>query len=292
MADGFSFGDLKTGIKKSREELAEEEPDWVKSSPEELIEKAATDYLMQPELRPFDDYYHPSQIYDMCPVAEFWVRIRRPENLIREPQFGLNLMAAAGTAAHDYFQNGVFGPAKLLWGTWKCTNCTAVYRDTLLPDFCTDEMCGCNRLQFVEPAILNHAHKIRGHADGKFVIPESSSDAKKLMLEMKSKSAKAWPNYNKPSKKERVQGSIYLDCLGLDECAYVFICRDDYRYKIVIEEKKQDLVDQAYHTIDSIEECVAAGKPDSVLMCQRKCGSAKTAKARQCAFKHECWGAK
>ena len=286
MSESFSFGDLKTHLQKRKAGTPHEEPDWVKDTPEEAIERAAHEHLMLPVKKPFDDYYHPSQLYDMCPVAEFWLRIRRPAFLVEEPRMPLSMMAHAGTQAHNFFHNEVLGPAPVLWGTWECTKCGAEMEKTFLPDQCQCSDCRCTRLQYVEPSVLSHEHKIRGHSDG-YIRIDGFEDA---LLEMKSKSAETWKKTNAPNKRERIQGSLYMHFLDVPRCVYFFICRDTYQYKPIIEEKKEDLVDQVLGTIDAIERCVAAGEVDPILTCQKKCSSMKTTRARECPFRNDCWG--
>jgi len=286
MSDGFSFGDLRTHNQKKRAGEVYEEPEWVKETPEETVEKAVTELMSKPERRIFDDYYHPSRIHDMCPVAEFWLRIRRPPVLIEEPNLPLSLMAAAGTQAHNFFQDRVLGPAGILWGSWECPKCGAEFEKTFLPGKCPE--CSCNRLQYLEPQVLSHEHKIRGHSDGIIRIPSLDD----MILEMKSKSRNTWEKTHAPNARERTQASIYMELLGVDKCVYLFICRDDYRYRAVIEDKREDLVENAFRTIDAIEECVAAGEPDPVIMCQRKCSRKSTTRARECPFREECWSFK
>jgi len=262
-----------------------EEPGWVSEEHDEFIMRSVTEHLSIPEKKKFDDYYHPSQMYDMCAVAEYFLRVMRPPYLLDEFPLKLGLMAAAGTRAHDHFQNNVLGPAGILFGDWFCIKCGTVQSEQFRP--ASDCKCGAGNhlLKYLEPQIEDHDDKVRGHGDGKIVIPSYPN----LLLEMKSKSLETWKKIRTPSKKERLQASMYMHYLKLDACAYFFISRDDYQYKVVIEERNDALVSEARLTIHTIEDALSTGKCTTDLICMRRCADNTTARSKKCPFRKQCW---
>jgi len=274
MSRGFDWGDAR----------ADAEPDWVTGTIEDRLVAKAVQQILIPEQKPFDKYYHPSRIYDMCPVCEYYVRRDKPI-IVDEPELRMSGMAAAGTRAHHYFQDCVLGPAGLLKGLWRCKICNRLHSSTpsLYPRTHCSGSCDCNEYRYVEPSLRDEEHLIIGHTDG--IVPFEGED---YLLEAKSKSAKAYPEYNKPSKKERLQASLYMDIAGVERCIYMFICRDDYAFKFVIGEKDQGLVDEAHNSIASIEEALVAGEVTSALKVFKRCASTGAARFKKCPFREEC----
>ena len=280
MSKEFSW-DKAINRKKSKR------PEWMKEKSQEVLMKSVLDLFEEKNkrIKSFEDYYHPSQIYDMCILQEYYRRIYKTDS-VDESDFYMRLMAGAGTAAHKHFQEHIFGPAKVLIGDWHCANCAnAIGTDCAMPDKCT--FCGARRPNIIykEVDVLDKKLKVRGRADGILALEED------CLLEMKTKGLTAFPKVTKPSRKELFQVNIYMHLLELDECMFVYISRDNYDFKFIPTKKDPSVVNEVLNKIETIETAFqdkeVPRKDDGRPF--RRCRKCDSANAKKCPFSDECW---
>lgn len=283
MNDKFSW-DTAIVRKKSKK------PEWMKEKSQELLMKSIIELFEKKSkrVRKFEDFYHPSQIYDMCVLQEYYRRKYKVDS-VDETDFFMRLMAGAGTAAHKHFQEHVFGPAKVLVGSWTCAKCgNDLGEDCLMPDKCM--FCGAYRphILYKEIEVLDKELKIRGRVDGVLALEED------CLLEMKTKGDKSFDSISKPTRKELFQVNIYMHLLDLNECMFTYINRDSYDFKFIVAKKDASIVNEVLTKIDTIETAVQNdevprkedGKPF------RRCRKCSSKVAQNCPFNEECWSLK
>ena len=234
------------------------------------------------EPREFDGYLHPSQLYDACVVKEFFIRTTDID-VFDTFNFYSNLMALAGTAAHDYFQSNIFGPTKLLIGGWKCGNCSnLIVEDGAMPDKCNT--CGSMKIKYVEKVLLDESIKVTGKVDGVLELDDN------VLLEMKTRSDATFNKPLKPHTKELLQANLYMYLLDLKRCFFVFINRNTYDFEIHIVERDAVRVAKALDKIDVINNAVKSGNPPlKGGKIARKCRKKDSGVARNCPFFNICW---
>jgi len=262
-------------------------PDWMKEKSQEILMKSVVHLFNEKNkrIKKFEDYYHPSQVYDMCILQEYYRRTYKVDS-IDESDFYMRLMAGAGTAAHKHFQEHIFGPAKVLVGSWTCSRCANdIGTDCLMPDSCS--FCGATRphILYKEVDVLDEKLKIRGRVDGILALDED------CLLEMKTKGLIAFQKITKPSRKELFQVNIYMHLLNLNECMFTYIARDSYDFKFIVAKKDASIVNEVLHKIETIEIAIGKGEPprkdDGKPF--RRCRKCDSGTARACPFHEECW---
>ena len=102
-----------------------------------------------------DEFLRVSQIWYLC-AREVVYRnlLPAPRPMETKSNMSMRLRMDTGTFLHSYFQNRVFGPMGVLWGTWKRKKKTWVGFQPK-PDW-----------GFVEETLEDKDLKLRGHTDG------------------------------------------------------------------------------------------------------------------------------
>lgn len=280
MSSSFSW-DTAISRKKSSK------PEWMEEKSQELLMKHVVDLFdaKNKRIREFEDYYHPSQLYDMCILQEYYRRKYKVDS-VDESDFYMRLMAGAGTAAHKHFQEHIFGPAQVLVGSWSCARCGKVLgKDCIMPNECS--FCGAVRPYIIydEIRVEDKKYKIRGKVDGILSLD------KDYLLEMKTKGSNAFKKIEKPSRKELFQVNTYMHLLGLDECMFVYISRENYDFKFIVSKKDSSVVNEVFTKIETIERALVKGEPPRKKDGKpfRRCRKCNSATAKQCPFNEECW---
>lgn len=270
-------------------------PEWLTETSQELLLKSVFEFFEEKNafVKPYDEYYHPSQVHDMCILQEYYRRLYETDS-VDEVNLYTRLLMGAGTAAHKHFQEHVLGPSKILLGDWYCALCSNVLgRMSFMPDVCS--FCGAKRpnILYKEIEINDEEHKIKGKTDGILKINSDDPSYSDILLEMKTKGTNSFENVKAPTKREITQVSIYMHFLKLSECMFVYINRDTYDFKMVPAKKDNHAVQVVFDKISLIKESLEEGKPPykDKKPC-RKCRKSDSGNAKKCPFNEECWSLK
>jgi len=229
--------------------------------------------------------YHPSQLYDMCPIEQYFFR-KDPLPQLENLGLPTRRVMAAGSNAHDYFQQYELGQAGLLYGVWECPACDWKTDDfEPMPKKC--EKCDCPWIRFKETRIHVEEYNIVGHYDGLLKV-----DGDFYTLEMKSKTKDRFGKIVKPDRREIFQASIYDKYNIADTKGIVFgyICRERYYFKTVFVDRDEKAVAQAIERIELIEESLEKDTvPLNINPTCRRCAKCDSQRAKACPYNKECW---
>jgi hypothetical protein len=112
-----------------------------------------------------------SQIYDVCERMACYVKDDPPTQVKVKSNWGGQLMMQMGTDLHAYFQDVVLPHMEILWGGWRCDNCTHTWEGFRGGFHCPH--CGTPAIyqemiiiHYVELTIHSDDAPLKGHIDG------------------------------------------------------------------------------------------------------------------------------
>lgn len=280
---------------------------------DDVLESYLQGLLDRNEISFRESGFHPSSAAYWCQRQEVFRHFMpRPESKFDSKTLSL---FGAGTAAHEYWQNKILGPMRVLWGTWMCSRCRYKVeglmpnhvcpvcewsRDIMVPqqerETCAascrwqggysaeDRDCGtCGRWgewAYKETRISEDKYGIVGHADG--IIYE---DGVKKLLELKTINPSLWKSLKAPYGSHVLQTTIYMHCLGLTKVLFIYIDKNNYLPKTFEEEYSPGL----WRRTEIILQSIIDGINNAELPLSGKCQTPRDKDAISCPWRDECF---
>ena len=256
----------------------------------EIIEKQFARDGKKPPLTN-TSYIRASSVPNLCPREEVLCAIEgitRPDDV----DAGLNLTFLHGTALHWAVQNQLLGPMGILYGTWKCERCLALYgaqREGRAEDWAVampkECACGAREFTYKEASFVDHDLRMTGHSDGFLVIPGLPGMG---ILEVKSIGSRYAKEIKvAPQIAHMIQAHVYMMFTGFRWAKILYWQKGESGLGSLVEHH----VDRDEETIRRVQDAIRsiwAGVALKTLP-ERVCATDSCAKAKACPVSTKCF---
>jgi hypothetical protein len=258
----------------------------------EIIEKQFAREGKKPPLTN-TSYVRASSVPNLCPREEVLCAlegITRPDDV----DAGLNLTFLHGTALHWAVQNQLLGPMGVLYGTWKCERCTALYgeqREGRAEDWAVpmpkECKCGAREFTYKEASFVDHDLRMTGHSDGFLVIPGLPGMG---ILEVKSIGSRYAKEIKvAPQIAHMIQAHVYMMFTGFRWAKILYWQKGEAGLGSLVEhhiDRDEETIRRVQDTIRSIWAGVALKT-----LPERICATDSCSKAKACPVSTKCFAA-
>ena len=193
------------------------------------MQKALHDYLdtLTEPTRLGGEWLHASSLYDLCTRQHVIAKENSSASIVESTPTIRRVVYDVGKATDYAACNDWLGPARLLYGTWRCQQCHAVVESTM------PERCGCGgRFQYEKTTFRNNELKIIGEPDGRLVrcpneMPISCPVPLVGMgiLEIKSKEGALFKRLQAPEPSHCFQAQVYMWLTGLGWAIILYVSK-------------------------------------------------------------------
>jgi hypothetical protein len=251
-------------------------------------------------LRLDKDYIRASSIPSLCPREEVLAAVhgvRRRDDV----DAGLNLTFLHGTSLHWGVQNVLFGPMKVLYGTWRCDKCGFKHGQpdplrqgqrvedwaVARPDLCGYEECNSTEFTYHEHHFKDETARISGHSDGFLMLQGHDGMG---ILEIKSAGAKSAREVKQaPQVGHIIQAHAYMMFTGFKWAKILYWLKSEFGMGSLVEHH----VDRDEETIRRIGEMAHSVwngiRSEGAFLPERICANATCPRAKACMLTTLCF---
>jgi hypothetical protein len=270
------------------------------------------------------DGWHPSSLFDACRRFETLKRALPIANDRKQWPIDMKRRFQLGNAVHRQFQQELLSKMRVLKGTFECSRCARVVKNTLLPE----DPCPDCRWQVTKPGkgrSVKRTQPSRKSTDcavvcswpggfdtpgrdcaqcergGHWVFNESSiyiedwdivgyydgivvMQAEERILEMKSIDTFAFNSLVEPHERDVFQANFYMLATGIHVANLCYVEKNGGLMKEFLVEFDEKVIDRAKRDITAVRKALEEGE-----LPLGPCGSARERRAKSCPHKRACF---
>jgi len=270
------------------------------------------------------DGWHPSALFDVCRRYETLKRVLPIANDRKKWPIDMLRRFQLGHAVHKQFQQELLSKMRVLKGTFECSRCARVVKNTFMPD----EACTDCRWQVTKPKGPRSAKRTQpsrnstdcatactwpggydtpgrdcAHCErgGHWIFQETSiyiedwdivgyydgvviMQAEERLLEMKSIDVFAFANLLEPKEKDAMQANFYMLATGIHKANLCYIEKNGGLMKEFLVEFDPSVIERAKKDITAVRKAIKEGE-----LPLGPCGSSRERRAKGCPYKRPCF---